>query len=245
MLSLLASTHLLYNTRTNHSGDGAALLVEVIRSWCRSTSVEDIAFRVKLGKLFPSYYEKRTKVSKDQRISELTDKFESAWKAGQRPSMDKFLADANIADDGTINWQTLRETFRELEQELQKKHLPKRIGNYELLEKIGQGGMGEVYRARQVVLDRIDVVKVVKDKYAEEPEVVERFKRELKLIGKLSHPNIVRAYGTEEIDGKLLLIMEFIEGESLQQIVASGKKVPVNEALEIIRDVAIGLQYAL
>ena len=105
--------------------------------------------------------------------------------------------------------------------------------------------MGEVYRVREeYLMDRIVAIKVVRDTFAEDSQAIGRFKRELKLVGGLSHPNIVQAFGAEEIDGKILLIMEFIDGESLQHVVASGRKIPVDEALAIIRQVAVGLQYA-
>ena len=187
---------------------------------------------------------------KDRRINELADQFEEIWNGGQWIGANEFLT--RLTGEETT-WQELREELCAVEQELRRKYQQasspgapiQKIGNYELLERIGRGGMGEVYRARQVFLDRIDAVKVVQDKISEIPEAVERFGRELKLIGNLSHQNIVRAYGAEQTnEGKLLLAMEFVEGTSLQQLIDSGQKIPVDEAIVIIRQVAAGLQYA-
>ena len=188
-------------------------------------------------------------MNNDRRIDELADQFEDAWNSGQRISADVFLA--RFADEKTISPELLDE-LRVVEQELQRKYPVadssgepiKRIGNYEFLERIGRGGMGEVYRAKHVLMDKLVAVKVLPETIADNPEAVKRFERELKLIGNLSHPNIVQAYGAEQIDGKLLLVMEFVEGMNLQQFVTSGKKMSVDDALAIIRQVAAGLQYA-
>ena len=167
----------------------------------------------------------------DRRIDELADQFEDAWNSGQRISADVFLA--RFDSEETVG-QELLDELRLVEQELQRKYplpdadscgkLIKKIGNYEILERIGRGGMGEVYRARHVLLDKIVAVKVLPEAFAEDSQAVKRFERELKLIGNLSHPNIVQAHGAEQIDGKLLLVMEFVEGMNLQQFVASGKR---------------------
>jgi len=196
----------------------------------------------------------------NRRIDELADQFEDAWNAGQRISADIFLAKV-IGNGDSANWQELLDELRLVEQELHKKYvltttyvptsLPRspddplqRIGNYVFLELIGRGGMGELYRARHVLLDKIVAVKVLPEAFTDDPQAIKRFERELKLIGKLNHPNIVQAHGAELIDGKLLLIMEFVEGMNLHQYVNSGKIMPVDDALAIIRQVADGLQCA-
>ena len=189
-------------------------------------------------------------MTRDHRIDKLADQFESVWNSGQRISADAFLA--QFAGEETI-WQELLDEFRVVEQELQRKYPTaeanslgehKRIGNYELLERIGSGGMGEVYRARHVLLNKIVAVKVLPDAFAEDELAVKRFERELKLIGSMSHPNIVQALGAEQTEGKMLLVMEFIKGINLQQFIAYGKKMPVVEALAVVRQVAAGLQHA-
>ena len=192
-------------------------------------------------------------MKRDRRVDKLADQFENAWNSGQRVSADEFLA--KFGGEETVCHELLEE-FRLVEQELQQKYPPqnadspeelsqrKKIGNYELLERIGCGGMGEVYRARHVLLDKIVAIKVLPEAFAEDELAVRRFERELRLIGNMSHPNIVQALGAEQIDGNLLLVMEFIEGTNLQQFVASGKKMSMDEALAVVRQVADGLQHA-
>ena len=189
------------------------------------------------------------------RIDKLADQFEAVWKSGKRISADAFLAGTDLIDsDGATYVGEILQELQLVEKELQRKypeatvHFPstviKRIGNYEFLESIGRGGMGELYRARHVLLDKIVAVKVLPEAIAENPLATKRFERELKLIGNLSHPNIVQAHGAEQIGGQLLLVMEYIDGENLQQMIAAGKKRPIDEVLAITRQVAAGLQYA-
>ena len=186
-------------------------------------------------------------MSDNRQIDELADLFEAAWNSGKRLGVDTFLAEHadGIDMDDLLDVQ---QELRLVEQELLRKYpQPKpceQIGNYELLEWIGRGGMGELYRARHLLLNKIVAVKILPDTIAENPLAVKRFERELKLIGSLSHPNIVHAYDAERIGGKTLLIMEFVDGENLQQMVASGKKQTIDDALMIIRQAAVGLQYA-
>ena len=192
----------------------------------------------------------------DRRIDELADLFEATWKSGKRISADTFLSNADII--GVKETTYLQEILKELrlvELELERKYPAtityiapgepiKRLGNYEFLECIGRGGMGELYRARHVLLDKIVAVKILPEAIAENPTAIKRFERELKLIGNLSHPNIVHAHGAEQIDGKLLLVMEYIDGENLQQVIAGGKRKSIGDALAVVRQVAAGLQYA-
>ena len=191
----------------------------------------------------------------DRRIDELADRFETAWKSGKRIGADAFLAGIDLAGaDGMAYIEELALELRLVEQQLQRKYpepiIPisgvpvRRVGNYEFLECIGRGGMGELYRARHVLLDKIVAVKILPEVFAENPLATKRFERELKLIGNLSHPNIVQAHGAEQIDGKFLLVMEYVDGESLQQMMTGGKKHSIDDVLAIIRQVAAGLQYA-
>jgi serine/threonine protein kinase len=189
--------------------------------------------------------------SDDSRIDELADQFEAAWNAGNRISADAFLLQHKIgAEEET--WNGIPELLRELrllEKELERKYpqksVPgKQVGNYEFFEMIGRGGMGELHRARHVLLDKTVAVKVLPEAMAEDSQIIRRFERELKLIGGMSHPNIVQAHGAERSDGKLLLVMEYIEGVSLQQMVASGKRLSIDEAVVVVRQIAAGLQYA-
>ncbi len=118
------------------------------------------------------------------------------------------------------------------------------LGEYELLEKIGQGGMGAVYMARQTKLDRIVALKVLPKSRMDDPGTVARFEREMKAVGRLNHPNIVQALDAREIDGNSFLVMEYVEGLDLSDLVKFLGPLPVAEACELTRQAAVGLQYA-
>ena len=86
------------------------------------------------------------------------------------------------------------------------------LGEYELLAKLGEGGMGAVYKARQTRLDKIVAPKVLPKDRTGNPHAVARFEREMKAIGSLSHPNIVQAYDARDIENTTVLVMEYVEG---------------------------------
>ena len=119
-----------------------------------------------------------------------------------------------------------------------------RLGQYELLEELGRGGMGVVFRARHTRLEKIVALKILHGNRLENPEVVERFQYEMKAVGKLDHPSIVHATDAGQIDGTYYLAMEFVPGANLSRIVREGKGFPPRRAVEVVRDVARGLQHA-
>ena len=117
------------------------------------------------------------------------------------------------------------------------------ISHYKIGEKLGAGGMGEVYRAEDLRLHRQVAVKVLPDLFARDPERLARFEREAKLLAALSHPNIAAIFGLEEAEGKRFLILELVEGETLAQRLARGP-LPVGDALDVCRQIAEGLEAA-
>ena len=117
------------------------------------------------------------------------------------------------------------------------------ISHYKILEKIGQGGMGEVYRAEDTNLSREVAIKVLPEQFTQDPQRLARFEREAKLLASLNHPNIAAIYGFEEADDVRFLAMELVPGETLQERVAKGP-VPVEEALEVCRQIAEGVEAA-
>ncbi|WP_428306325.1 protein kinase domain-containing protein [Lacipirellula sp.] len=122
----------------------------------------------------------------------------------------------------------------------------KRVGNYELEQVIGSGGMGDVYKAHHTQFGRVRAVKVIKSQYvgAGHEDVVRRFYNEIKAVGRLEHKNIVVAIDSSAPADKVhYLVMEFIEGVSLDEMVTRHGPLPVPEASEIIRQAARGLQY--
>jgi serine/threonine-protein kinase len=95
--------------------------------------------------------------------------------------------------------------------------LNKRIGDYEILEELGRGGMGRVYKVRNVLSDRIEAMKVLLPDLVGRQDLARRFLREIKLLAALSHPNIAALRTALTVDNQLVMIMEFVEGQSLAE----------------------------
>ena len=119
----------------------------------------------------------------------------------------------------------------------------KTISHYRILEKLGAGGMGEVYRAEDTNLSRQVAIKVLPEFFAKDPERLARFAREAKLLASLNHPNIAAIHGLEEAEGKRFLILELVEGQTLAERLHKGP-LPVDDTLDICRQVAEGLEAA-
>jgi eukaryotic-like serine/threonine-protein kinase len=117
------------------------------------------------------------------------------------------------------------------------------VGPYEILAAIGAGGMGEVYRARDVKLGRDVALKVLPEAFARDAERMARFQREAKVLASLSHPNIATIYGLEDSGGRRALIMELVEGPTLADPIKAGP-IPVDEVVRIARQIADALEYA-
>ena len=113
----------------------------------------------------------------------------------------------------------------------------------EILDLIGQGGMGAVYKARQPKLDRIVALKILPLRLAREPLFAERFEREGRLLARLNHPNIVGVYDFGQADGHYYLIMEYVDGVNLRQAFASARFTP-QQALSVIPKICEALQFA-
>jgi len=118
-----------------------------------------------------------------------------------------------------------------------------RLGPYEITAKLGEGGMGEVYRARDTKLERDVAIKVLPAAFVEDHERLTRFEREAKLLAQLHHPNIASIFGLEESEGTKALVMELVEGPTLANRLESGF-LPVNETLLLARQIAEALEEA-
>lgn len=121
---------------------------------------------------------------------------------------------------------------------------PPKLGPYELGTEIGTGGMGSVYRATHSKLGRTVAVKVLHGRRLSQPDAIARFEREMKAVGQLEHPNIVRATDADEDDGVQYLVMEYLDGIDLSSLVRQHGPLPVPEACELVRQAAQGLQHA-
>src|SRR5213082_3481491 len=118
-----------------------------------------------------------------------------------------------------------------------------RLGPYEILTAIGAGGMGEVYRARDTKLNRDVALKILPDTFTHDPERLARFRREAQVLASLNHPHIGAIYGLDEANGTQFLVLELVDGESLDRRIARGP-IPVDEALIIAKQIAEALEAA-
>ena len=119
----------------------------------------------------------------------------------------------------------------------------KRIAHYQVTAKIGEGGMGEVYQARDTKLDRDVALKVLPEAFTSDPDRLARFEREAKVLASLNHPNIGTIYGLEEAEGVKALVLELVEGPTLADRIKQGP-IPVDEALPIAKQIAEALEAA-
>ena len=118
-----------------------------------------------------------------------------------------------------------------------------RLGSYEIVSLLGRGGMGEVYRARDLKLNREVAIKVLPDDLARDPDRLARLRREAQVLGALSHSNIAHIYGLEDSTGVPALVLELVEGPTLAERLAAGP-LPVREALSTAGEIAAGLEAA-
>lgn len=120
----------------------------------------------------------------------------------------------------------------------------KRLGAYQVLKELGRGGMGVVYQARDLGLQRLAAIKVLPADFTDDPKAVERFLREARACARLNHSNIVTVYGVGKLDETYFIAMEYVEGQSLDRLIKSEAPLNVRKALEITRQAADALAAA-
>jgi serine/threonine protein kinase/tetratricopeptide (TPR) repeat protein len=118
------------------------------------------------------------------------------------------------------------------------------LGKYQVLERLGRGGMADVYRAYQPGMDRYVAIKVMHGHLSEDPGFIERFKREAQSVGTLRHPNIVQVIDFDAVDNEYYMVMEFIEGDSLKALLTRRGALPVDEAIALMMKIADAVAYA-
>jgi serine/threonine protein kinase len=118
-----------------------------------------------------------------------------------------------------------------------------RIGPYEVTSPLGEGGMGVVFRAHDTKLQRDVALKLLPDHFADDPERLARFQREAQVLASLNHPNIAQIYGLEDSSSQRCIVMELVEGETLQERLRRGP-IPVDEALPLAKQIAEALETA-
>ena len=118
-----------------------------------------------------------------------------------------------------------------------------RLGVYEVTAQIGEGGMGQVYRATDTKLKRQVAIKILPPSLAADADRLARFQREAEVLASLNHPHIAAIYGLEESGDMTALVMELVEGDDLSQRITRGA-IPIDEALPIARQIAEALEAA-
>ncbi len=117
------------------------------------------------------------------------------------------------------------------------------VSHYKVTSKLGEGGMGEVWRAEDTKLGRQVALKMLPDLFAQDPERLARFEREARVLASLSHPNIAGIHGLEEVDGKRFLVMELVEGQTLAERIQQGP-MPIEEVVRIAKQIAEAVESA-
>ena len=118
-----------------------------------------------------------------------------------------------------------------------------RVGDYEILNAIGAGGMGEVYRVRNVISDRIEAMKVLLPSLSQQPDLAERFTREIKVQATMQHPNIASLHTAFHFNNQLVMIMEYVDGVPLDEKLRQGP-IPLPDCLDYVIQVLRALSYA-
>ncbi|MDB5077091.1 MAG: Stk1, partial [Chloroflexi bacterium] len=117
-------------------------------------------------------------------------------------------------------------------------------GRYHIEDPIGDGAMARVYRATDARLGRVVALKILREQFTNEPEFVERFRLEARLAAGLAHPNIVAVYDVGEDHGRYFIVMEYVPGQNLRQIIARDAPFPLEVVISYMRQLAAGLDYA-
>ncbi len=125
-----------------------------------------------------------------------------------------------------------------------RRQMPEKIGKYRVLDRIGRGGMGMIFKAHDPVLDRAVALKVISPEVEVTDELRARFFREAKACAKLNHPNIVTVYDMGEDEGRLFIVMELLEGVELRQLIKASPALSLEDKLGVMLEVCSGLHYA-
>ncbi|NQT20518.1 MAG: serine/threonine protein kinase [Planctomycetes bacterium] len=137
-----------------------------------------------------------------------------------------------------------REQADDLLSEIAQRRTLKKVGKFELIEEIGHGAMGTVYKARQAVMNRLVALKVLSPRVAKNKSSVGRFIKEARAVAKLSHANIIQGYDVGQADGHYYFAMEYVDGESLGQRLGREGKIGEPEALDIVEQICRALIHA-
>src|SRR5438128_636348 len=176
---------------------------------------------------------KKSGVVDDKRLDAAVAKLRAAGTPPKEPGK---LAGVLVRDGILTRFQA--------EQFLQGKWRRFTIGKYKVLERIAAGGMGSVYLCEHKFMRRRAAVKILPEARASDPSALERFYREARAVAALDHPNIVRAYNIDQGNNLHFLVMEYVDGSSLQDLVKKSGPLDPARAAHYISQAALGLQHA-
>jgi len=155
---------------------------------------------------------------------------------GKYPSSPIPLAEHLVQDGILTRWQA--------DRLLKNKAHGLVIDRYVILERLGEGAMGRVFKAQHRLMGRFVALKLIAPQYVSRTGSVARFRRELRMIGRLDHPHIIRAYDANQIGSVFYLVMEYAGGQSLDRVLASRGPLPPDEVIDYAAQAALGLEHA-
>ncbi len=154
---------------------------------------------------------------------------------GDYPLDSVALADCLVRDNILTSWQAKRFLTNRPQGLI--------VGRYIILDRIGSGSMGRVYKAHHAMMDRVVALKIIAPEIAANERVVARFQREMKLVGRLDHPNVVRAFDADQIHKILYIVMEFVNGRSLGEMLKK-RPIPPRDMIDFGAQSLLGLAHA-
>lgn len=119
-----------------------------------------------------------------------------------------------------------------------------RLGDYEIVDVLGAGGMGRVYKVRNLITERIEAMKVLLPNLEQDPDLTDRFQREIKVQASLEHPNIAGLHSALRINNQLLMLIEYVEGSTVEAMLRKQSPLSVSQALGCVQQILLGLSYA-
>jgi len=237
-------------TTPTENGDGSTQPSSASPS-DRSTRIDDLCnqFEAKLlAHEGPRIEDFLTQVEADEREELLYELLAiEVWycqASGQQPVLEDYLhrfpANAVVARRAFVRGAS----SNACEKPVARAEVPPLLGDYEILEELGRGGMGVVYKARHRRLNKLVALKVLRPDWAANRQALERFTREIEAVGRLHHANLVSATDAREDSGFCFLVMEYVEGRNLAALVRRCGRLPLADACEIARQVALGLEHS-
>jgi serine/threonine protein kinase len=171
-----------------------------------------------------------------------SDEFLSRLKAAELPRGDAFSRQSSIQSAPPLGSSKAHAPCSNVSNEPVPQEL-REHSRYRILGLLGAGGMGTVFKAEHRLLERSVVIKVLRPALTCDAELLERFRREARLAAKLAHPNVVTVYEAEQIGSSHMLVMEYVDGENLGELLRKQGPLPVPVACELARQAALGLHH--